>query len=219
MMTIHLPFKPIVLGALLLTLAGCGRPSADFQYAFTDRHPIVQTRIDRIEVAALVPSSTDLARVRGIARAYRSVGQGKIAIFVPIAQPVSAGAGVWVKQELIAQGVSPNRIQWDARPLPQGIVRVAFQGQGTRNPPRCTNIHEDVQQRENDTSWLNRETVNFGCAYQANIAMQADDNADFLRPRMEGPIDPVRAAETVRRRRANIGDVPPALPSAGTTAP
>ena len=218
-MRIRLPLKPVVLGALMLAVAGCVRPADNFDYAFTERHPLLQSRIDRIEVAAMVPSSGDVARVQTIARAFRAGGQGKIAIFVPLNASASSGAGVWVKQELIAQGVSPNRIQWDARPLPSGIVRVAFQGQGTRRPPQCTNIGEDVQQRENDTSWLNRETFNFGCAYQANIAMQADDKADFVRPRMEGPIDPVRAAETVRRRRASIGEAPPASPSAGSTSP
>lgn len=199
-------------------LAGCGRGDPDFRYSFSDRHPLLPANVQRVDVAASRPGPGDVARIQNVAQSFRRNGQGKIAIFVSSGTGTTTGAGLWVRQEMIAQGIAPHRIQWDARPLPLDVVRVAFVGTSTRRPAPCTNLGEDIQQRENDTSWLNRETANFGCSYQANLVAQLDNRADLLSYRPEGPIDSVRAADTVRRRRA-AGGSGQAQPASGGATP
>lgn len=208
---------PLTAGLTLLLLAGCGKGEPDFKYAVSDRFPLMPSMVDRADVALMRPSPGDVARIQRLAQAYRRSGQGKIVIFLPSEARAISPSALWVRQELVAQGVGPHHIQWDIRPLPQGIVRVAFLSNSGRIA-HCTNMHEDVQQREGQTSWLNREIYNFGCAYQSNITAQLDNRGDLLQPRAEGPMDPVRVAETVRRRRTAVStDTNNTPPASGST--
>lgn len=178
---------------------------ADFKYAFEDRYPISRPRIERIDVSGSQPTPQDIERIASFGRSFVRSGTGKIVIFVPETGAGALASGQWVKRELIANGVSATRIQWDARSLPAGLVRVAFSTQTPAGGWSCTNLNEDVQQREDQESYLNRELVNFGCAYQSNMLAQADDPHDFIRPRPEGAADATRLANAVKQRRAQSG--------------
>lgn len=207
-----------VLALALVAACGATGPGAspDFVYSYAERYPLSGAQVDRIDVAGFRPAAGDAARVARIARDFTRAGQGKIVIFVPQTGQSALASGQWVRQELIAQGVAPSRIQWDARDLPAGMVRVAYAGTGRAAQWDCTNLTEDVQQREAQTSWLNRETVNFGCAYQSNLRAQADNPRDFVMPRPEGPSDPVHAANAVRRlRNAPAGGAAPGATTTG----
>lgn len=213
-----------ILAFAFAALGGCAArgpgASPDFVYSYLDRYPLAGTAVDRIDVSAFRPSAGDNAQIARLARDFKRAGQGKIVIFVPQSGNAALASGNWVKQELVAQGVSPNRIQWDARALPANTVRVAFAGAGAPARWDCTNLNEDVQQREDETSWLNREPVNFGCAYQSNVRAQVEDPRDFARPRPEGMTDPVRAANAVRRlRTTGAAAAAPANPAGGLNAP
>lgn len=204
MMNLRILTCPLML-AMLFAIGGCAAtgPGAgpDFVYAYSERYPLMGANVDRVDVSAFRPQVGDAARVRRIAGDFVRNGQNKIVIFVPQSGPGAMSSGNWVKQELVAQGVPPGRIQWDSRPLPDGIVRIAYAGQGGATRWDCTNLYEDVQQRADETSWLNREIVNFGCAYQSNMRAQVENPRDFVRPRPEGPMDPVHAANAVRQLR------------------
>lgn len=205
----------------LLLIAGCAERSInayDAPYSFEDRYPLTaQTQIKRADVSAFTPTLSDTQRVAAMASDFRRSGNGKIVIFVPQSGTAALSSGNWVKQELVAQGVSPNAIQWDARPLPAGIVRLAFSTRAAQGFEPCSNQGEDIQQFENNTSYLNRETVNFGCAYQSNMRRQADNPNDFIRPRPEGYMDPVRTVRAIRDHRSGPA-AQQATPDAGVGA-
>lgn len=196
----------LILALFVVACAPTG-PGAkpDFSYSYLDRYPLTSRPVERIDVAAHRPSAGDAQRVQIAARNYLQSGQGKITIFVPQSGKEALSSGNWVRQELIAGGVPTSRIQWDARVMPNGIVRVAFATSGTSVRWNCSNLNEDIQQRADETSYLNRETVNFGCAYQANMRAQVEDPADFIHPRPETGIDPVRTANAVRQLRSKQG--------------
>lgn len=182
-------------------LAACaGREQGGFDYAYADRYALDQARVERFDVGSR-PTPQGAERIARIGHSFVRSGSGKIVIFVPQTGTGALSSGQWVKQELIAAGVAARHIQWDTRPLPIGTIRVAFSTRGADGQLRCTNLGEDVQQFENQTSYLNRETRNFGCAYNANLHAQADNPNDFIRPRQESVMDPVRAANAVRQRR------------------
>lgn len=202
--------------AILLTLAGCA-PSgpgakSDFVYSYMDRYPLTAQPVVRVEVSGYRPQSGDVQIVQSTARQFLRTGQGKIIIFVPQSGSAALSSGHWVKQELVAAGVPPSRIQWDARPLPNGTIRIAFGGSNTQSAWNCTNLLEDVQQRADETSHLNREMVNFGCAFQSNVRAQVDNPSDFVKPRLETGIDPVRTANAVNQLRTKQA-TPSASPS------
>lgn len=199
-----------VLISVAAILAGCaGRTPDVYSYAYSDRHSIANPRVERIDVGAN-PTPQDTVRVARFGYEFTRTGTGKIVIFVPQTGAGSLSSGQWVKQELIASGVAARHIQWDARPMPTGTVRVAFSKIRSGETSPCTNLFEDLQQFENQTSYLNRETANFGCAYHATMLAQADNPNDFMRPRIESPIDPIRAANAVRERRTVSSSTPPA---------
>jgi pilus biogenesis lipoprotein CpaD len=207
----------ILIGLCIPLLAACASgpgASPDFVYSFTDRYPLSSPSVSRIDVAASRPRYGDEQRVRNMAVQFLRSGQGKIVIFVPQEGAGALSSGNWVKQELIAQGVPNSRIQWDTRPMAPGLVRLAYAGGVSRAVWSCTNLNEDVQQRADETAHLNRETINFGCAFQSNLRAQADNPNDFVHPRAESPTDPVRAANAVRRLRT-----PPQGTNASTTTP
>jgi len=193
--------RSVLLMAAIALLAGCaGVEQNGYSYASSDRYGLGAPRVERIDVNAN-PTPQDAVRIARIGREFARSGAEKIVIFVPQTGPGALSSGQWVKQELMANGVPARHIQWDARPLPTGIVRIAFSARAARGKSDCTNLGEDLQQFENQTSYLNRETVNFGCSYYANIFAQADNPNDFIRPRIEGAMDPIRAANAVRQRR------------------
>lgn len=192
-------------------LSSCGgREQSEFIYGFAERYPLSQPRIERIDVAAANPSRQDEARVARLGRDFVRSGAKTIVVFVPQSGPGALSSGQWVKQELVANGVSASRIHWDARELPLGTVRIAFSTPALNQKWACTNLHEDVQQYENQTAYLNREWINFGCAYQSNMKAQVDNPNDFVRPRPEGNVDAVRAADAVRRARTGAAQQAPA---------
>lgn len=192
-------------------LSGCGgREQSDFSYGFAERYPLGQPRIERIDVAAANPSRQDEARVARLGRDFVRSGAKTIVIFVPQSGPGALSSGQWVKQELVANGVGVSRIQWDARDLPLGTVRIAYSTLALNQKWTCSNLHEDVQQYENQTAYLNREWANFGCAYQSNMKAQVDNPNDFVRPRPEGNMDAIRAADAVRRARTGAAPQAPA---------
>ena len=205
----------------LLLIAGCAERTSlanSVPYSFEDRYPLsARAQIQRADVSAFTPTLSDTQRVAAMASEFRRSGNGKMVIFVPQSGAAALSSGNWVKQELVAQGVSPNAIQWDARPLPAGTVRLAFSTRAAQGFEPCSNLGEDIQQFENSTSYLNRETVNFGCAYQSNMRRQADNPNDFLRPRPEGYMDPVRTVRAIRDHRAGPS-AQQATPDAGVGA-
>ena len=189
------------LMAAIALLAGCaGVEQNGYSYAYSDRYGLGAPRVERIDVNAN-PTPQDTARIARISRDFVRSGAERIVIFVPQTGAGALSSGQWVKQELMANGVAARHIQWDARPLPAGIVRIAFSARMVRGRSDCSNLGEDLQQFENQTSYLNRETVNFGCSYNANLLAQADNPNDFIHPRIEGAMDPIRAANAVRQRR------------------
>jgi pilus biogenesis lipoprotein CpaD len=212
----------LLVAGSMLTLGACADratyletmpPSVEQRYPLT-----ASAQARRVDVRAFTPSSSDRQRLAQASVDYLRHGSGNIVIFVPQSGQGALSSGNWVKQELIAQGIAPHKIQWDARDMPQGLVRVAFSSRGRGIGQACTNLNEDVQQFEDGTSYLNRETVNFGCAYQSNMRLQADNPQDFLRPRPEGGMDPVRTVRAIRDHRTGTNNQPPP-PSTGALTP
>ena len=207
----------IIAPVLTLLLVACSPsgPGAktDFVYSYQDRYPLTAKPVSRIDVAAHRPAPGDAERIQAAAWQFRRSGQGKIVIFVPQTGQAALSSGNWVKQELIAQGIPSSRIQWDARAMPAGLVRVAYAQTADQTAWNCTNLNEDLQQRANETSGLNREPVNFGCAFQSNMKTQVEHAADFIQPRQETGVDPVRAANAVRQLRTKTNSPPSGEPA------
>lgn len=205
--------RRMVIALMVPLLAACAAegPGADkdFVYSYMDRYPLTSKAATRIDVSAGRPGSGETQLIQMFGRRFLQSGQGKIVIFVPQSGPAALSSGNWVKDALLMAGVPASRITWDARAMPPdaramppGIVRVAFADRGGQTPWNCTNLNEDVQQRADQTSYLNRELVNFGCAFQSNVRAQVENPGDFVQPRPETGIEPVRAANSVRQLRS-----------------
>ena len=185
--------------------AACvGRPNVDLPIDNWDI-TVRETR-ETLEVSADVDQFTlpdaDLGRVAAFAEAYIELGHGVVTVALPAGADNSASAvqaGAQVRQALAKQGVSFQQIDgaaYDARGFLEPPVLVMF----TRYEAVAPDCH---------TRWdsytrtaRNRNTHNFGCATQANLAAMIADPRDLIQSTPAGPRDPLRGANVLDRYRA-----------------
>lgn len=204
-----------MLGGAALT-AGCGTKdgmtTGSIQDDYRTRHPIT---LNEVEHSLDVPISSADTRltvgmrdaIGGFASDYGANSSSIVQILVPQGSPNSGAAHHMVKQirsTLMEGGIPSSRIvqtsyqaaaTGDAAPIRLSYIAMT----AVTNP--CGEWPEDLA---NDTI-RNRNWQNFGCATQANLAVQIANPMDLLTPRKPAPIDAARRSRVINTYR-NAGN-------------
>jgi len=196
-----------VLAALTLLAAGCARSPAYKALAeqpadYDKRHPILLTRATQsaaIPVGAYDYTVTGLQRsaIEAFAQSFRSDGEGSLAISVPTgaanhlsaARMASDVRAIFQQAGVPADAIVTRNYQPDAVVLAPPIL-LSYTRLTAAVPHPCA-LSGDV-----DTTILNSQWENFGCAAQTNLAAIIANPNDLSRPR---PLDKPSAA-----RRATV---------------
>lgn len=191
--------------ALALALAGCNGDRADITASLPDtveaRHPIQVIRgMANLDV---LPGGgpgglTDrqVADIRSFAAGWTANGRSQLVIEAPMgagpAADAQANAAIGqIRRQILAVGVPARAIGQTRYPVngPDHLapVRLSYSVLEARVPHSCDVGAEDAGYSDPGAGFQNRQTWNFGCAQQQNIAAMVDDPEDFIRPRADDP--------------------------------
>ena len=185
-----------LLLAAAVALAACGgiRPVGD--NSVQTRHPIsIQERQRFLDIALGTDGHAAIAearvRIEQFAREYRKRGIGTMSV----AFPESASAVVADLDDLLLDfGVPPEALRYRIRSddaqvdASEVVVSLSFGEHAAVTAP-CGDFRENLGYNPN-----NLPAVNFGCAYQHNLAASLANPRDLVEPR------PVGAASSERFR-------------------
>jgi pilus assembly protein CpaD len=195
--------------ALALSSAACINPRPDPWDAPLpgDAYPVTvrQTR-SMVEIPVQADrrelSYVDRAALENLGAEYLAAGHGPIVIALPLGggnDEAAVAVDAKARTLLYEMGVAYRMIQgtaYDAAGIPDAPL-VVMVDRYVAEAPEC-------HQR-----WLNAgytfhgdNTLNFGCATQANLAAVVTDPADLLGPRTQDPADAVRRSVLLTRYRA-----------------
>lgn len=199
------------LGALSVTLAGCGtvKPSREVTGSIPDdyrtRHPITIAEVRHTLDVPVASGDREMNvatrdAIRGFIQAYKATASSTVSVAYPDGA-LNSGAARHARKEIRAvlneMGVSGNRIVETSYPanaanqsLPVQISYVAV----TAMTNECGQWPEDLVSNTED----NRNWSNFGCASQQNLAAQIANPMDLVAPRAMSPIDAERRAEVIK---------------------
>lgn len=212
-----------VAGTLLASsLAGCATPdrlstATAYPEDFRARHPIVMTEAP--SSLDIFPSMSGLdksntIRVRSFAGDYLTNGQGPIVIQVPAngaSRYVARPAVDQIRRTLHASGVK-GHVQvgsyLPSDPAQASPIRVSYVGLSARTARPCGEWPRDLASASSLEGWENKAYWNFGCATQANLAMQVADPRDLVSPRGETPSDVAMRTRAITKVR--MGEDPAA---------
>lgn len=195
--------------ALALSAAACINPRPDPWDAPlpADAYPITvrQTRaMAEIPVHAerFELSYGDIAALEGLGKQYLDAGQGPIVIALPL------GGGN--EEAAVAVDAKARAVLYDMGIAYRMIQGTAYDAAGITDAPLVVMVDRYVAEApECHQRWLNTgytfhgdNTLNFGCAMQANLAAVVTDPADLLGPRTEDPADAARRSVLLGRYRA-----------------
>ena len=234
-----MPFHPgkfaamapcLIMAVLSLGVAGCAR-SPEFKALldqpvdYDKRHPILLTRSTQsaaVAVGPYAPAITSLQRsaIEGFSQAFRNDGEGSLAIAVPSGASNETNAvrlARDVRSILQQSGVSQSAI----------VIKPYRADAAVETPPilltynRLTAAvsHPCRVSDDLNSSVLNRQWENFGCAGQTNLAAIIANPNDLSRPR---PLDkPSGGRRAVVLEKYRTGEDPKTNyrnPNAGTAS-
>lgn len=186
----------LALGALAFLAACNTTPNTELDtMEVAQIHPITVDRyVERLDIP-VAPSSVALLRaererVAGFAKVFQEKGYGELSILTPSGTP-NATAGLSAvaeisqilrKNGLAASGfrIIPYRPEVDD---PNPPVMLTF-ARAVATGPECGNFTRDFAHAPR-----NRNTPNFGCATQRNLAAMISDPRDLIEPRPLEPAD------------------------------
>jgi pilus assembly protein CpaD len=203
--------RMLTIGALLVagaTLAGCAKRDGMSTGALPDdyrtRHPIVIAEAEHAIDVPIASSDRHLTMgardvIRGFAYSYRDSATGTVQILVPTGS-VNAHAASALRKEirgvLVGAGIPAVRLSeasyqatgaGDAAP-----IRLSYTAITAKTAP-CGNWPKDLVANTIE----NKNSENFGCASQANLAAQVSNPMDLLGPRAMSPIDAVQRGQVI----------------------
>ena len=180
-------------GAALLAL-GLAACSSTTEVRYDKAYPIEVTKAAQmVELpVAKTLSSFDAARVAELGRDFLKRGQGEVTVAYPKSKGKSRRIVHDATEQLLSVGVARDQIlrgPYDVKADGNRGVVVYFYGP-TAKPTKCPHFKGDpnLDQR-------NRTPLNFGCAYQQNIAAMLENPTDIVAPR------PVTPGSADRRRK------------------
>ncbi|WP_156521055.1 CpaD family pilus assembly protein [Magnetospirillum moscoviense] len=188
--------KRFLVPLAALTLAACAQPVdlADFDTRLA--HPVSVHRTEaRLVVQTPLPVD-DARRLSAFAADYLRRGAGPLELAVVAAgedDPQARDSAEKLAQELMARGVRAAEIKarlvWDSKPGDTGMAVLSYPHHVAK-APECGSW-------TNPLNWNNgnRNTDNFGCAVQRNIALMAADPRDLESARPVSGRDGERAAD------------------------
>jgi pilus assembly protein CpaD len=177
------------------------------------RHPIAIEEANRSIVIFVGHargglSASQRSDVMGLAQIWLHEATGAIVADLPVDTPnarAAADAMREVQSLMVSAGVPPRGVvihryhPEDPRQL--ATIRLSYPKiQATVGP--CGLWPEDLGPSiKNKGYFENREYYNYGCSYQHNIAVMADNPADLVQPRSETPAYTTRRAEAFEKYR------------------
>jgi pilus assembly protein CpaD len=191
--------------------AGCssiGTSDVDMRdYDYRERHPILvsnEPEVFDMRVGMRGPAlSPEIETAIGeYVREYRNDGTGGITIQVPTGAAndlAAASTGRAVHYALVRAGVPRGQIQVAPYEVGDhsktGSLRVSYL-RVKAVVPTC-----GLWPSASDTNFENRDSFNFGCTQQKNLAAMVADPADLLTPRAMDPADGNRRADVISKYR------------------
>ncbi|NWG46290.1 MAG: CpaD family pilus assembly protein [Alphaproteobacteria bacterium] len=179
--------------ALFLGACSFGMNGADDALSVEERYPIrLDPVIEQVSVEVrpetVSVSDADKERVRTLIADYKRRGSGPMAITAPSGTP-NAGAAIGAVAELgtllVEQGISPR-----------GYKVIAYRPADLNSSPPVTVAYPRLEPSVRECGdWSanyaftprNRQTPNFGCATQNNIAALLANPQDLVEPRASEP--------------------------------
>ncbi|TCT07510.1 CpaD family pilus assembly protein [Aquabacter spiritensis] len=206
---------PLGLAAVLCGCAGEPLPFDGTTYPqdYRVRHPILLSQQPaRLAVIprwayGLDPRQAD--DVRAFGHAFRTETMGVIQVSVPVVAgrptPLVKTNARAVRTALVGTGIDARNIRWseyDATGLgPQSPLNLSFAKLTATVPHPCNDWPYDLAAGAGFESFQNEPYWNLGCASQTNLALQAADPLDLVRPRVEGPADTVKRVNDIQQLR------------------
>lgn len=197
------PFGKVVFALVAVGLtAACTSGGSAIPALPQDRYPIT-VRQTRSLIEIPVPphkfalSYEEIDALTVLAAEYRDAGHGPIIIALPVGGGNDEAAvinGAEVRDVLYAQGLPYRMIQGTAYAA-QGRVDaplVIMVDRYVAEAPACHEAWDNFA----DT-WRGRNTRNFGCATQANLAAVVTDPGDLLGLRPQDPADAQRRVDVI----------------------
>jgi pilus assembly protein CpaD len=191
--------------------AGCsttGTSDVDMRnFDYRERHPILvsnEPEVFDMRVGLRGPAlSPEIeTAIRDYVREYRNDGTGGITIQVPTGAAndlAAASTGHAVHYALVRAGVPRGQIQVAPYEVGDhsktGSLRVSYL-RVKAVVPTC-----GLWPSASDTNFENRDSFNFGCTQQKNLAAMVADPADLLTPRAMDPADGNRRADVISKYR------------------
>jgi pilus assembly protein CpaD len=205
--------RALVVAASVAILAGCVKTNSVAVGAMPDdyrtNHPIVvseQMKSIDIPVGYSDRGASTVQRVAldGFLANYDHSAKPVVTVMVPSgsanAHAASAVAGDLV-QLMRRSGVPEGHIlhqPYQADPYETTApIRIGYSALTASTGP-CGRWNEDLLNNSD-----NRHYTNFGCSYQNNLAAQVANPADFLGPRRQSGIDPVRRGRAIEDYQTN----------------
>ncbi len=187
---------------MLLTLAACAQPVDPADYDARLAHPITvsKTNAQMVIEAAAALSPADARRLSAFAEDYLRRGAGPLELAVVARgeddDEAKAIAGR-LADELLARGLRPSEIKarlvWDSQPGDTGIAVLRYPHHVAK-PPECGRWTSPINANNG-----NRNSDNFGCSIQRNIALMVADPRDLEQARPSSGRDGERAADILAK--------------------
>lgn len=200
-----------LLTATALAAAGCttvGTSDVDMRdFDYRERHPILvsnEPEVFDMQVGMRGPAlSPEIgAAIRQYVQEYRDDGTGSITIQVPTGSAnelAAASTGHAVHYALVRAGVPRGQIQVAPYEVGDHSKAASLRLSYLRVKavvPTC-----GLWPSGSDTNFENRDSFEFGCSQQKNLAAMVADPADLLMPRAMDPADGNRRADVISKYR------------------
>ncbi len=204
--------RGLLLCVAALALTGCsgrGDTTSSIPADYRQRHPIVLTHANEtLDVFTGSVGGLDLRQkedIRQFAQDYMANGQGPLIAYLPAGgSTAGTNAGLTGIRQTLAGGGASGRLQiahYQAQGGHAAPIKLAFAKLQASTPSPCGYEHDEIVPSRLAANQVNRQTNNFGCTYQRNLAAQIADPRDLLRPRQEGSIDVDKRLAGIERIR------------------
>ena len=207
-------FAGIALSALLSAcgadrvVTNAGRDPSDYR----DRHPIVITDKNRTLDIFVGANSGPLdprqrQDLRAFVQDFQRHGKGIMTAYVPVGSTDPIGDARGIEAVRAALGGKSGHIPLSIQtymvedPLLAAPIRLSFAELGAAVPHTCGRWPRDLSGSGTREGIENEQYWNFGCAYQQNIAAQAADPIDLVRPHVEDRIDVIKRSNEIAKLR------------------
>lgn len=196
--------------------------------SFRERHPIEYVdetkRLEVFPTWAYGLNPRQQADVTSFAHEYRRTMKSRLLVRVPVPDGGMGSAGkgpsgygsrapqlapavratlASLQKTLVSAGVDHRNImityypgQYSAAPLV-----LSYEVFGARVANKCGQWPEDLATGGDPQGWWNETYWNFGCATQSNLAQQAADPLDLIRPQVEAAPDAAGAVRDIEQLR------------------